>query len=58
MNCVHCGLDVENRGEPSMDGNHEIKWVHVPGGYRACYPQQGARSPLALPASTAEASDD
>ncbi|MGV9278034.1 hypothetical protein [Streptomyces griseosporeus] len=40
-----------------MDGNHEIKWVHVPGGYRACFPQHGARSPLASPFPTSEAVD-
>lgn len=37
--CVHCGIEVENRGDPDMGGNHEIRWVHTPGGYQHCYPQ-------------------
>ena len=47
--CAHCGLDVENRGEPSMDGNHHVLWVHVPGG-TLCDPQQAAHSTRATPA--------
>jgi hypothetical protein len=34
-----------------MDGNHEIRWVHVDWGGRYCYPQQGADSPRATPLS-------
>jgi len=35
-----------------MGGNHEILWMHVPGG-TACNPQQGADSPRAEPAEQA-----
>ena len=48
--CAHCGREIENRGDPSMDGNHEVRWVHVPGGYTVCFPQQAATSPRATPA--------
>jgi hypothetical protein len=47
--CKYCGREIENRGRPSMDGNHEIKWVHIPGGHSVCFPQQGGRSSLAEP---------
>lgn len=60
--CAHCGLEVENRGEPSMDGNHHVLWVHVPGGYSVCFPQQSASSPRATPAvgqpAEAQATDE
>lgn len=49
--CAHCGLDIEDRGDPSMDGNHEVRWVHVDWGGRYCFPQQGAASPRATPAA-------
>lgn len=49
--CRHCSEEIANKGQPSMGGNHEILWVHVPGGYTPCYPQQGADSPRAEPAA-------
>lgn len=36
-----------------MGGNHEILWMHVPGG-TVCHPQQGADSTRAEPRSTRE----
>jgi hypothetical protein len=47
--CAHCGLEVEDRGDPSMDGNHWVHWVHVPGGYATCFPQKQSNSPRAEP---------
>jgi hypothetical protein len=47
--CANCGLEIENRGDPDMGGNHEIRWVHIPGGYTICHPQQ-PNSPRATPA--------
>ena len=47
--CANCGVDVENRGDPSMDGRHRIRWVHTWGSYRYCDPQAGAASPTATP---------
>jgi len=47
--CANCGVKVENRGEPSMDGRHRIRWVHAWGAYRYCDPQAGAASPTATP---------
>ncbi|MFE1272095.1 hypothetical protein [Streptomyces sp. NPDC058758] len=57
--CQHCGREVEDRGDPSMDGNHRVLWVHVPGGYTLCNPQQAAHSTRAAPAvgQPAEAHD-
>jgi hypothetical protein len=52
--CAHCGLEVEDRGHPvARDGGFgwHPKWVHVPGGYHTCWPQQGANSPRAEPAT-------
>lgn len=50
--CAHCGLEVEDRGHPvARDGEGfgwYAKWVHVPGGYSLCHPQQ-AGSPRATP---------
>ena len=59
MPCQHCGREVEDRGDPSMDGNHRVLWVHVPGGYTLCNPQQAAHSTRAHPAAgqPAEAHD-
>ncbi|GAA2803388.1 hypothetical protein [Streptomyces showdoensis] len=51
LRCAHCGLEVEDKGDPSMDGNHHVRWVHVPGGYSICFPQQSASSPRATPAA-------
>lgn len=50
--CAHCGLEVEDRGDPNPGGPWEIRWVHVPGGYQTCHPQQGASSPKATPKET------
>jgi hypothetical protein len=52
--CANCGLEIENRGDPDMGGNHEIRWVHVPGGYTVCNPQQ-PNSPGATPGTAVEA---
>jgi hypothetical protein len=51
--CANCGREIENRGDPDMGGNHEIRWVHVPGGYTVCNPQQ-PNSPRATPAAPAQ----
>jgi hypothetical protein len=48
--CAHCGLPVENRGDPNPFGPWEVRWVHVPGGYSMCNPQQPG-SPRAEPAA-------
>lgn len=47
--CANCHLQIENRADPSMNGPREPHWVHIPGGYTACFPQQ-ADSPRATPA--------
>lgn len=49
--CANCGIEVENRGDLSMDGNHHVRWVHARGGYAICYPQQ-PDSPRAVPKRT------
>jgi hypothetical protein len=46
--CAHCALEVEDRGDATF-GGYTPRWVHVPGGYQACYPQRGADSPRATP---------
>ncbi|WP_327376225.1 hypothetical protein OG393_21100 [Streptomyces sp. NBC_01216] len=50
--CAHCGLEIEDRGHPLIQehSNWYSIWVHVPGGYSVCFPQQGASSPRATPA--------
>lgn len=49
VRCVHCGLDIEDRGRMSMDLNHQVSsWIHDPGRYEICYPQQ-KNSPRAEP---------
>jgi hypothetical protein len=53
--CAHCEQEIEHKMiHPNMDGNHQMQWVHVPGGYTICYPQQGSTSPRATPAAPAE----
>jgi hypothetical protein len=47
--CAHCGLEVEDRGDPNMGGPAHVKWVHTAGGYTVCFPQRGADSPRAEP---------
>lgn len=47
-----CGKDIEDRGTPNMGGPPHVKWVHVPGGYTLCDPQQ-PNSPRAKPAQGA-----
>jgi hypothetical protein len=53
--CTTCGREIEDRGHPLIqrDSNWYAKWVHVPGGYMACFPQQGGNSPRAVPAGDA-----
>lgn len=33
-----------------MDGNHHVHWVHIPGGYSICYPQEPGSPFRATPA--------
>lgn len=47
--CATCGQEIEDRSDPDMAGRHTPRWVHVPGGYQVCYPQQ-LPSPRAAPA--------
>jgi hypothetical protein len=49
--CVHCGLEIEDRGDPGF-GTYTPRWAHIAGGYRTCFPQQ-ADSPRAEPATAA-----
>ena len=51
--CARCGLEIENRGDPDMGGNHHARWVHVPGGYTICHPWE-PDSPRAAPAVVAQ----
>ncbi|MBT2429415.1 hypothetical protein J7F02_28315 [Streptomyces sp. ISL-112] len=46
--CAHCGLEIEDRGDPGF-GTYTPRWVHIPGGYQTCNPQQ-PNSPRATPA--------
>lgn len=48
--CMHCGLEIEDRGDPL----HEPRWVHIDWGGMYCYPQRAASSPQAAPAAPAE----
>jgi hypothetical protein len=38
--CAHCWREIENRGTPDMGGRHHDNWVHIPGGFRHCFPQK------------------
>ncbi|GGU84425.1 hypothetical protein GCM10010275_19350 [Streptomyces litmocidini] len=55
--CAHCGLEIEDRGHPFIQehSNWYSIWVHVPGGYSVCFPQQGAASTRATPAAGLDA---
>lgn len=46
--CLHCGEEVEDRGDPCMSGARRSRWVHVGWGGAYCYPQR-VRSPRAEP---------
>ncbi|WP_371624077.1 hypothetical protein OG245_15300 [Streptomyces sp. NBC_01116] len=48
--CVHCWQEIEDRGDPRF-GTYTPRWVHIPGGYQTCNPQQ-PNSPLATPPAT------
>lgn len=48
--CAHCGLEIEDRGDPNPFGPWEVRWVHIDGGYSICFPQQPG-SPRAEPAT-------
>lgn len=50
IRCV-CGKEIEDRGTPNMGGPPHVKWVHIPGGYTVCHPQQ-PDSPRAEPRAT------
>lgn len=45
--CVHCWLEIEDRGDPGF-GAYTPRWVHISGGYQTCNPQQ-PNSPVATP---------
>jgi hypothetical protein len=47
--CAYCGREIDDRAEPGMGGPTPPRWVHVPGGYSICFPQQAATSPRATP---------
>ncbi|MEU6661224.1 hypothetical protein [Streptomyces sp. NPDC046821] len=47
--CANCRREIENRSEPNMGGPARDNWVHLPGGYTICHPQQ-PNSPRAEPA--------
>lgn len=46
--CRWCGKEVEDKAEPGMGGPRPLRWVHYPGGYSICFPQQSG-SPRAEP---------
>ncbi|WP_405479938.1 hypothetical protein [Streptomyces anulatus] len=54
--CTHCGLEVEDRGDPGF-GRYTPRWVHIPGGYQTCNPQQ-ANSPRAAPPAAPAAPEE
>ncbi|MBT2379010.1 hypothetical protein J7E90_17050 [Streptomyces sp. ISL-111] len=54
--CAHCGLEVEDRGDPGF-GTYTPRWVHIPGGYQTCNPQQ-PNSPLAAPPAVPAAPEE
>ncbi|WP_411119012.1 hypothetical protein [Streptomyces sp. 058-1L] len=45
--CTYCWLEIEDRGDPGF-GTYTPRWVHIPGGYQTCNPQQ-PNSPRATP---------
>ncbi|MFW3474429.1 hypothetical protein [Streptomyces microflavus] len=45
--CTYCWLEIEDRGDPGF-GTYTPRWVHIPGGYQTCNPQQ-PNSPVATP---------
>jgi hypothetical protein len=49
IRCVHCGLPIEDRGDPNPFGPWEVRWVHLDWGGQICHPQQAADSPRAEP---------
>ncbi|MEV6074953.1 hypothetical protein AB0L80_07580 [Streptomyces sp. NPDC052069] len=54
--CTYCWLEIEDRGDPGF-GTYTPRWVHIPGGYQTCNPQQpnGPRAtPPAAPAAPEE----
>ncbi|MFC8282909.1 hypothetical protein [Streptomyces cyaneofuscatus] len=50
--CVHCGLEIEDRGDPGF-GTYTPRWVHIPGGYQTCNPQQASSLHATPPAAPA-----
>ncbi|WP_331764499.1 hypothetical protein [Streptomyces anulatus] len=54
--CVHCWLEIEDRGDPGF-GTHTPRWVHIPGGYQTCNPQQ-PNSPRATPPAAPAAPEE
>lgn len=54
--CVHCWLEIEDRGDPGF-GTHTPRWVHIFGGYRTCNPQM-FNSPVATPPAAPAAPEE
>lgn len=54
--CVHCWLEIEDRGDPGF-GTYTPRWVHIPGGYQTCNPQQ-PNSPRAAPPAAPAAPEE
>ncbi|WP_042400047.1 hypothetical protein [Streptacidiphilus carbonis] len=38
--CRWCDREIEDKAEPAMGGPRPPRWVHYPGGYSICFPQQ------------------
>lgn len=45
--CAYCWSEIEDRGDLGV-GTYTPRWVHIPGGYQTCNPQQ-PNSPRATP---------
>ncbi|MGQ4733421.1 hypothetical protein ACUN3E_37905 [Streptomyces sp. Ju416(a)] len=54
--CVHCWQEIEDRGDPGF-GAYTPRWVHIPGGYQTCNPQQ-PNSPVATPPAAPAAPEE
>lgn len=48
LTCRHCLREIEDKADPCMSGAWPPRWVHVPGGYSICFPQE-RNSPRAEP---------
>ncbi|MEU0157960.1 hypothetical protein ABZ154_03705 [Streptomyces sp. NPDC006261] len=54
--CTYCWLEIEDRGDPGF-GTYTPRWVHIPGGYQTCNPQQ-PNSPRATPPAVPAAPEE